>query len=206
MTILQLLFELSELLPEGLRRIAQEEPHRVRPGMLELVHHTSRMILHGLDVVQITHDIMHQPFDDSNDRYKDEFNRQNLGDPTNDQTDPGPLGQSVSSGTPRPSSQPASRPQSQPQPQPSPQSQPLNTTSDAPVNSAKQITTAQPKGSIPDNLDQTSEETQEPDIPESASLPEPQDLPNQNELDAHTSNSDSDWGSDTDYTATAIHP
>jgi hypothetical protein len=194
MNMFQLIFELSELLPEGLRRIAKEEPHRVRPGLLDLVHHASRMILHGLDVAQITHDILHQPLDDSNDRYKDEFNRQNLGDPTNDQTEAGPPGQSRSSGTP--------------QPNPNPNQKPHQLTTDILVNTAqaKPMTAPQSKVSIPDNPDQASEETQEPDVPESASLPEPHDLPSHNDLDAHTSNSDSDWGSDTDYTATAIHP
>lgn len=177
MNMLQLLFELSELIPEGLKRIADEEPHRVRPGLLALVHHTSRMILHGLDVVQITHDILHQPMDDSNDRYKDEFNRQNLGDPTNDRTEP----------------------------RPPPSNQPVNPSPHTPTKSS---TPAQPNASAQDPPDEASEETQDPDVPdvpESASLPDPHDLKRtKRDLDAHTSNSDSDWGSDTDYTANAI--
>lgn len=164
MNMLQLLFELSELLPEGLRRIAEEEPHRVRPGLLELVHHGSRMILHGLDVYQTANDIMYQALDDSRDRYKDEFNRQHLGDATNDQTEAQPPHSDI------PSKQPGT-----------------------------------PPIPIKDAPDPPSEETQEPKDPGSASLPDPKDLEN-NKRDAHTSNSESDWGSDTDYTADVIRP
>jgi hypothetical protein len=152
MNMLQLIFELSELLPEGLRRIAESEPHRVRPGMLELVHHTSRMILHGLDVIQNAHNILQQPLDDTNDRYKDEFNRQNLAEDKpdqTDQTDPRPPGAS-------------SKPPGTPPP---------------PVESKDTLKSLSQKSSSVEQKDQQ---------------------------DAHTSNSDSDWESDTDYTANEI--